>query len=322
MVFIAVETVAYNSLYKVALDSVRCYIAGTDYELKIVDVFNDTRVIEACSEYKTVYFRKHCAARLYLEDTDWMFVMDADTGIVNPNHCIEEYIDARVNMIFYERFFNWEIACGNYLARNSEFAKDFLKRWADYEHLELGGSWWKGFDNGPLHIVALESLFPKESQEVRNCHKIWYTSVGYETYIPYVICVRIYLGATRIFPGKFKLLRRAHSFCRDWYHTGDAWCDKDFMIHGWKARNVNEKGWASPFRQDFDLTKCAADYNGWPWRNEKHVKCIDLKPMVSGGERGSANALPKQFIVIPFLNQSDIGECYPDCDIRERIHGL
>ena len=37
-------------------------------------------------------------------------------------------------------------------AKNTAFSKDFLMRWANYEFLELGGGWWKGFDNGVLHV--------------------------------------------------------------------------------------------------------------------------------------------------------------------------
>lgn len=315
MIFIAVEKKAYDSLYKLALDSVRCYLKSTPYELKIVDVFNDSRVNRSC-RHKSIYFRKHCAAAVYLEDTDYMMVMDADTGIVNPNHCIEEYIDTRVDMVFYERFFNWEIMSGNYLAKNSEFSKDFMMRWANYEffYYKTPG-WWKGFDNGVLHIVFLESIYPKSSQEVKNCHKYWTRSTSYETYLPYVMCVRVYLGATRVWPGKLKLMRRAHGFARDWFHTYDAWWDKDFMIHGWKANHPGDNGWTSPFTKDFDLEKCDRSFTGWPWRPDKKSDVIAIRRMFAASEQGSADGVVRKTnLTMPFLSEPDVADCYPGCD--------
>ncbi|EGT59334.1 hypothetical protein CAEBREN_03011 [Caenorhabditis brenneri] len=312
VIFVAFVKSSMETHYKVAQESLQCYLKGTNYTVVMVDLDNDERVKTECGKNKQLFFKKHCAAAAYLRDADWMLVLDADTGIANPNHCVEEWIDNRVDIIFYERFFNWEIASGNYIVRNTMFAKNFLQKWGDWEFIQPSN--WNGADNGVLQIHILKTVIPYATQEIKNCDKYWHNSTGYDTYMAYVTCCKLALGATRLWPGKVRIYRRAHGWVRDGFLTTDRFCDRDFMFHGWKSNEVGAKGWESPFPRNINVTLCGSGMDGWVYRPFKNTTCDRIRETLGNFERSSGRNFPKEARVIPHLSEPDVGECFPTCD--------
>ncbi|XGW17347.1 hypothetical protein V3C99_002169 [Haemonchus contortus] len=298
--------------YRVAQSSIKCYLKGVNYRLVTVNLENDERTKEKCQRYKKYLFKRHCIAAEYLKDTDWMLVLDADTGVVNPNHCIEEWIDDRVDVIVYERFFNSEISAASFMVRNSKFGRDFLMKWADREFTLHEG--WNGLDNGVLHLHVLDTLIPDAIQERKNCHDVWLNATSYDTYMAVVSCVRQALGATRLWPGKLRFYRKAHGWVRDGLLTSNKWHDGDFMFHLWKGNNIATGYQEPPFTEIPDLKSCGNGKNGWHWDETKHVDVEEIKADLANYEESAGQTYPSFGKQVFFLTMPVIGQCYPDCE--------
>jgi len=313
IVFVAVVESSYKTHYRVAQQSLECYLKSTNYTFLLIDLDHDERVNKFC-KHDQLFFKKHCAASVYLADADWMLVLDADAGVVNPNHCIEEWIDDRVDLVFYERYFNWEIASGNYLVRNTEFARNFLMKWADWQFIQPQN--WNGADNGVLQIHILQTVLPDARAEIKACDAVWHRGNNYETYMAYVTCVKVTLGAKRLYPGMLRIHRRGHGWVRDGYMTADSWSEFDFMLHGWKAQEINTNGWSSPYTSMFNVSECGNGYSGWNWRKEKRVSVDAIRTQLANFEKSVGSSFPKEARIHPYLSEPDVGECYPNCDDR------
>uniref|UniRef100_A0A183V7P4 RNase H domain-containing protein n=1 Tax=Toxocara canis TaxID=6265 RepID=A0A183V7P4_TOXCA len=153
---------------------------------------------------------------------------------------LEEYIDDKYEVILYERFFNFEIACGSYFAHNSEFARRFLMQLADSEKT-LPASF-HGRDNGAIHFVLLETAYGEFGNDTIGCRKLWENSRDGADLYAAEVCARLLLNREKVNSWRIKITRKGEGWVRDAFLTWSRWSrGHDFMIHGWKADNlINE----------------------------------------------------------------------------------
>uniref|UniRef100_A0A7E4V689 Nucleotid_trans domain-containing protein n=1 Tax=Panagrellus redivivus TaxID=6233 RepID=A0A7E4V689_PANRE len=230
--------------YRLALDSTQCYAAMHGYDFKIERITPEWK--KRCPETDFM-FARHCVASHLLHRHEWTLFLDADVGVINPNRFLDDYINEASNgtdLIFYDRFFCWEIAAGSYFVRNTSFSQQFLMKFAELEGGDLPNSF-HGRDNGAIHWLFVREFFPNTSSQVdpSSCMAIWRESTDFVDLFVFEACTRLIFGEVRYFhaapenggPGIVELLPKGTGWMRDiWLTQSKVSPDTDFMIHGLK----------------------------------------------------------------------------------------
>ncbi|RCN44997.1 hypothetical protein ANCCAN_08992, partial [Ancylostoma caninum] len=219
--------------------SIACYARVWKYDFRVV---NSSDYRDECP-HRDKFFRRHCVAARILGAYEYILFLDADIGVVNPKKRIEQFLDAKAEVIFYDRFFNWEVMAGAYLARNTDWTKNFLDGFANYE-FRLPKSF-HGTDNGALHVsdsrlvvadkaYLAEVILGANNTGLTACLHVYGNSKNFDDLFMYEACVRKLLGNGVHF-GRIKILPKGTAWARDNWMTNSLWNpERDFMMHNWK----------------------------------------------------------------------------------------
>uniref|UniRef100_A0AC34RP37 Uncharacterized protein n=1 Tax=Panagrolaimus sp. JU765 TaxID=591449 RepID=A0AC34RP37_9BILA len=255
--------------YQSAMDTVECYANHFYYRYVLLDMTEGKRneYNEYC--YHSNYlFKRHCMVvnfmRKNIDEIDYVLFLDGNIGVINPCHKIQEYIDdnPNVEITFYDQYYNHKIAVDSYLAKNTEFTRNFLTRLADYT---LPKSF-HGSDDGAIHQVFMDYHF-KDPLRQKKCYHYWETSVNYDTLFAFQACTRHALGnGTYFVDGKAKIVRKGTwGWVRDGWLTKTKFAPNDFMFHGWKKEKLGGE-WVWPFNSTvFNTKECRyrSSFSSW-----------------------------------------------------------
>ncbi|CAE7242005.1 unnamed protein product [Symbiodinium natans] len=192
---VVVGDLAFQRRFKSQIQSMRCYADRHGYDMHLLTASE----YDACWHFKDFFFRKHCTVSKWLETqpADYVAaVFDGDVVAAAPKRGLEKWIDHGADVQLYNRCLFHEIMAGNYMVRNTAFARDFLMRWANYyDHRPSGFS---SSDNGAIQLVVMETLRVEGYETCFDMYKNLTSQVtDLQPYWDYVHCTKEAIGPAR-----------------------------------------------------------------------------------------------------------------------------
>ena len=245
----------------------RAYAHRHGYGFEIIDPSQDA---PGCVQLFPVafFFAKHCAVREWLARQPPNYVavvIDTDMSVGAADSSLSRWMEDGADVVFYTRMWNYEIAAGNYIVRNTEFSRTFLQAWTMfYNHMPTGFS---SQDNGALHLALLQAVgIPN-----RDCYQQYQalagdsSFVGLTTYYLFIACVRRVMGVGRYWDvslsghqvkadrsasvdGRITIQNRFHGFAFDGILIGHRVGGRIPFHHGIKNMSLAAQVYAPEFQ--------------------------------------------------------------------------
>merc|ERR1712232_122668 len=153
----------------------------------------------ACRGYKDYFFKKHCTVAEWLETQHKNLVaaiVDADVVSAVFDRGLEKWANHPADVQVYQRCLLPEIMAGNYMVRNTAFARTFLRNWAKYNFEMPRG--FSSSDNGAIHLVVMETMRLHGVDKCRKLYKALDRPVSeLDKYWAFVKCTTDALGPPR-----------------------------------------------------------------------------------------------------------------------------
>lgn len=185
----------FQARYQTQIQSLRCFADKHGYELKIPTGSE----YNACRGYKDYFFKKHCTVAEWLETQHKNLVaaiVDADVVSAVFDRGLEKWANHPADVQVYQRCLLPEIMAGNYMVRNTAFARTFLRNWAKYNFEMPRG--FSSSDNGAIHLVVQDTVqaidFPKCKKLYKGLNK---PVTDLKDYFSFVKCTTDALGPPR-----------------------------------------------------------------------------------------------------------------------------